>query len=255
MCGIGRRVPTSSRAIRSIGRCVADSPTRTGARPVVCSTSRSSRSSDSARCAPRLSPAIAWISSTITVRELRRAPRGRSRVVSRMNSDSGVVTRMCGGLLRHLRALAGRRVAGADARRGSRETSTPSRGRARAQLGERRLEVALDVVRQRLERRDVEDRACDRAAARSRPRRTRSSRHDRNAASVLPRAGRRRDQHVLARGDPRPTLALRRGRSAEAIAEPSGDERMKHAACQITAAPTKNDPPGSLLVHAAVQPV
>jgi hypothetical protein len=46
-------------------------------------TSRSRRSSDSARCAPRLSPAIAWISSTITVRTWPSAARPRS-VVSRM---------------------------------------------------------------------------------------------------------------------------------------------------------------------------
>ena len=47
----------------SIGRCVADSPTRLGR----ASHSASSRSSVSARCEPRLSRATAWISSTITV--------------------------------------------------------------------------------------------------------------------------------------------------------------------------------------------
>ena len=59
-------------------------------------TSASSRSSDSARWAPRLSAATAWISSTITVRTSRSARRPDSDV-SRMNSDSGVVTRTCGG--------------------------------------------------------------------------------------------------------------------------------------------------------------
>ena len=58
----------------SIGRWVAERPMRCGRR----SPSASSRSSESARCAPRLSRASAWISSTITVRTRRR----RSRLFS-----------------------------------------------------------------------------------------------------------------------------------------------------------------------------
>ena len=49
----------------------------------------------SARCEPRLSRASAWISSTITVRAVASILRLRSEV-SITNSDSGVVTRMCG---------------------------------------------------------------------------------------------------------------------------------------------------------------
>ncbi len=82
-------------AISSIGFCVADRPMRTGALP----HSASSRSSDSIRCAPRLVPATACNSSTITVRTCDSIARPESEV-SRMNSDSGVVTRMCGGVLR-----------------------------------------------------------------------------------------------------------------------------------------------------------
>ena len=65
---------------------------------------RSSRSSVSARCAPRFVPAIAWISSTITARTPLNMPRPRT-VVSMMCSDSGVVMRMCGDL-RIMRARA-----------------------------------------------------------------------------------------------------------------------------------------------------
>ncbi len=61
-------------------------------------TSASSRSSDSDRCEPRLSSATAWISSTITVRTVESMRRPPS-LVRRMKSDSGVVTRMCGGFL------------------------------------------------------------------------------------------------------------------------------------------------------------
>ena len=80
-------------ATRSIGLTVAERPMRCSPPGAAID---SSRSSDKARCAPRLSPAAAWISSTITVRAVRSAARLRP-AVSKMNSDSGVVTRMCGG--------------------------------------------------------------------------------------------------------------------------------------------------------------
>ena len=49
------------------------------------------------------------------------------------------------------------------------------------------LEVPLDVVRERLERRDVDDvGVARRASPVAAPRATRRSRHERNAASVLP---------------------------------------------------------------------
>ncbi len=71
----GRSTPSSepprNRAISSRGRWVADRPIRCGG----SSQSSSSRSSDRARCEPRLDAAIAWISSTITVRTLRSVSR------------------------------------------------------------------------------------------------------------------------------------------------------------------------------------
>ena len=85
--------PTRKFATSSIGFCVADSPMRTtGASATCCS-----RSSDSARCAPRRVPMTAWISSTMTVRTVRSIARLRSAVSSKY-SDSGVVTRTCGGV-------------------------------------------------------------------------------------------------------------------------------------------------------------
>ena len=56
--------PTRNRATSSIGFCVAESPMRSSGSP----QSAASRSSESARWLPRLFGAIAWISSTITVR-------------------------------------------------------------------------------------------------------------------------------------------------------------------------------------------
>ncbi len=88
-------VPTRKRATSSIGFWVADRPMRVR---VPGATRLASRSSDSARCEPRLELASAWISSTITLRAVASMRRPDSLVSSRY-SDSGVVTRMCGGRL------------------------------------------------------------------------------------------------------------------------------------------------------------
>ena len=86
------RPPARNVLTSSIGRTVADRPIRCAGR----SSRASSRSRDSARCAPRFVPATACTSSTITVC----TPRSDSRAadVRRRNSDSGVVTRMSGGV-------------------------------------------------------------------------------------------------------------------------------------------------------------
>ena len=83
--------PPRNRATSSIGRTVADRPMRCAG----VSSIASSRSSDTARCAPRLVAATAWISSTITVSTP--ASVSRAALVSIRYSDSGVVIRMSGG--------------------------------------------------------------------------------------------------------------------------------------------------------------
>ena len=83
------------------GRTVADSPIRCAG----LSSSWSSRSSESARCAPRLVAATACTSSTMTV--CTAASVSRAADVSIRNSDSGVVIRMSGGL-----AMSSRRRSG-----------------------------------------------------------------------------------------------------------------------------------------------
>ena len=73
-----------------------------------------------------------------------------------MCSDSGVVMRMC-GVLRSIRARA---EAGVSPVRTATRISgnfSPCCLEALLQLGERELEVALDVVVERLERGDVEE--------------------------------------------------------------------------------------------------
>ncbi len=90
---VERLAPPRNRATSSTGRTVADSPIRCAG----LSSSASSRSRESARCAPRLVPATACTSSTITVS----TPRSDSRAcdVKIKNNDSGVVIKMSGGLV------------------------------------------------------------------------------------------------------------------------------------------------------------
>ena len=87
-----------------IGFCVAERPIRYSGSP----HSACSRSSDNARCAPRLFGASAWISSTITLRSVASIARPDSEP-SRMLSNSGVVTTICGGR-RRIRVTFGRCV-------------------------------------------------------------------------------------------------------------------------------------------------
>ena len=79
---------------------------------------------DSARCAPRLEPAMACTSSTITVstaESIRRALEVSSR-----NSDSGVVTRISGGWLTILAPFLRRGVAASYAHADFRRWAVPS---------------------------------------------------------------------------------------------------------------------------------
>ena len=104
------------------GRTVAERPIRWSGRrtPVDVGgatrrSSASSRSSDRARWAPRLVPASACTSSTITVCTERSM--SRAAEVSIRNSDSGVVIKMSGGRVTSARRSAGRGVARPDADR------------------------------------------------------------------------------------------------------------------------------------------
>ena len=170
-------------------------------------SSASSRSSDSARCAPRLVPATACTSSRITVR----TPRNDSRAaeVSSRNSDSGRgdqdVRRRAG----EQPPLVCRGVAGTHPDRdlGWRRAG-PLRRLPDAR--ERRTQVALHVDRQGLERRHVEHPAAvsriRRRAVRRQPVQRPQERRKR-----LARAGRRDHERVppRLRRRPRPLLGGR----------------------------------------------
>ena len=197
---------------------------RCGLRPASRRTSSSRRASVSARCEPRLSAAMAWISSTMTV-STRANSAARLLAVSRMNSDSGVVTSTWGGL----RSMGARSACGVSpvrvAVRSGASADAACRGR-REQLAQRRLEVLADVVGERLERRDVDhQRPLGQRALGGAP--DQAVQAEREGGQGLARPGRRGDQHVAAGPDQRPALDLRLGRLAVTGGEPRCDERVE----------------------------
>ena len=172
--------PDRNLATSSGGRTVADRPMRWAG----WSMSWSSRSSDSARWAPRLVAATAWTSSTITVSTS--VSVSRAAEVSIRKSDSGVVMRMSGGLA----IISRRRLGGVSPER----TPTLMLGASlsaafgdAADAGQRGAEVAFDVDRERLERGHVEHPGA-RLGCPVRARLAEASRSmaQRNAASVFP---------------------------------------------------------------------
>src|SRR3954451_3463549 len=160
-----RPTPARKRPTSSSGRCVADSPIRCPGRPAWCS----SRSSVSARWAPRLVCATAWISSTIA--HSTPAKISRAREVSIRESDSGVVIRTSGGV----RSIAWRSFWGVSPVRIATETSPPMPRSGARRLRSMSYESAFrgETYTSRVRR------SADGSAT------SRSSAH-RNAASVLP---------------------------------------------------------------------
>ena len=225
----GARPPRSASASPT-ARCAA------GGRPA----SASSRSSDSARCAPRLSCATAWISSTMTVSapaRKRRLRLGGEQDVERLGRRDEDVRRPA----RHRLALVRRRVAGAhhDADLGQR-AAVASRQRAAAPPAAaagssgRRCRAPSAARRRR--------RGCGPRACRPRAAPSRRSSDQRNAASVLPEPGRRRDQRVGAGARspasplPAPASASRTGQRTSAPT--SGENGTASPPLRIPVAPS-----------------
>ena len=149
-----RRVPPRKRAISSRLRCVADSPMRCSGRPTSALEPlerqrqvRAALGRARARGSRRRSPC--------------RPTRSRSRAfdVSSRNSDSGVVIRMsAGSRWKRARSAAGVSPVRIDIV-GTWKAHAGGRGDVR-DAGQRRPQVALDVHRQRLERREVQHAAA-----------------------------------------------------------------------------------------------
>ena len=125
----------------------------------------------------------------------------------------------------HLVALGRRRVAGAHPGADF-DVRKPALTQPLADARQRRLEIAVDVVRQRLERRDIDNLGrVGQAAIEALP-------HEvvdcgEKGRKRLARSGRGGDEGMAPGLDRGPRLGLGRGRRGEAVGEPSGDRRMK----------------------------
>ncbi len=125
----------------------------------------------------------------------------------------------------HALALARRRVAGAHPG-ADLDVGQALRAQRLADAGERRVEIRLDVVRQRLERRDVDDLRLVRQPSFEPLPHQRVDRGE-EGGERLARAGRRGDQHMPPGLDRRPGLGLRRGRRPKLAVEPGRDRRVE----------------------------
>ena len=176
----------------------------------------------SARWEPRLVPATAWTSSTITVSTPpQRLPGlGGEDQEQRLGRGDQDVGRVAG----ERSAVLGRGVAGADGD-GDLGRGQAEAGRRRPHPGQRGAQVALDVDGQRLER----ARRTGPGALRGVGRRggaARRSRAHRNAARVLPEpVG--ATTSASGRGDGLPGPGLGGGRRGERVLEPGPGERRE----------------------------
>src|SRR6185437_743053 len=114
-----------------------------------------------------------------------------------------------------------------------------------ADAGEWHLKVLANIVRQRLQRRDIDDLRLVPETAGDSLVHQRVDRGEKGGER-LARAGGRCDEHMLAGLDRRPSLFLRGGGRGEAPLEPGGDGGMEErgefhgaGACAITGSPAE----------------
>ena len=125
----------------------------------------------------------------------------------------------------HALALTCRRIAGAHPRAeiDIAQTLLPQR---RTDAGQRSVEIFPDVVRERLQRGDVDDLGfIPQRSAKSLPHQIVDGRHE--GGQGLPGTGRGGDQHIAAGLDGGPGLRLRGRRRAETVIKPSNNSRME----------------------------
>ena len=125
----------------------------------------------------------------------------------------------------HPRAVAGRCVARPHHRADLRQRTAGSGGKT-ANPFQRLMEVLLDVVAERLERRHVHHIGAVRQPARLRLQHEAVQRPQ-ERGERFPGPGRRRDHDIAPGGDLPPSGRLRRGRGPEPLHEPPPHERMK----------------------------
>ena len=125
----------------------------------------------------------------------------------------------------HALSFGGRGVAGPDPG-ADLDVVEPALAQPFADARQRRLEIAVDIVRQRLERGDVDDLGrVGQATIEALPDHVVDRRQ--KGGERLARSGWRGDEGVPAGLDRRPSLGLSRRRRSEAVGEPAHDRRME----------------------------
>ncbi len=214
--------PTRKRATSSIGFCVADRPMRTSGRGDDRLQPLERQREVAAALARR--DGVDLVDDDGAHGRQHRSPRDRAEQdVQRFGRRHQDVRR----LPQALAPLGGRRVAGAHGG-ADLDVGQAERAQLGADAGERRLEVGADVVRERLQRRDVDDASSRRRGRPARGRRAPgASSAARKAVSVLP------EPVGAATSVCRPAriagqaARLRFGRRGERRAEPAGDGGME----------------------------
>src|SRR5262245_6672867 len=125
----------------------------------------------------------------------------------------------------HRLPLSLRRVACADGR-ADRQLAQPCFGRQRRDFSQRRLQIALNIVAQRLERRDINNFRPLRQLA-VEPASKEPIDADQKGSQRLAGTSRSRDQRVFASRYLRPAADLRLSRLAKAVREPLTNKRME----------------------------
>ena len=205
--------PTRNFAIRSSGRCVAESPIRWTGGPVPSASSLSRRQRQ-VRAPLRLRDGVNLVDDHgLDPGEDLADARGEHQIERLGGRDQDV-----GGRFAHRPPLGLGRVAGAQP---DREVGADPR--------QRRAQVALDVVGECLQRRDVDDPDPDLALGR--PRELVDPPEE--GRQRLPRAGRGADQGVVALGDraPAPRLGRRGGGEGGLEPAPDGGAERCHRVC------------------------
>ena len=217
--------PPRNRAIVSSGRWVAESPIRCGgATPVAPGDEllQAFHAQGEVGAALRAGDRMDLVDDDVLDATEDVARLAREQQIERFRGRDEDVRRAPG----EIPTILGRRVAGpardADVRSGLAEA-----GGSQADAGQRGAKVALDVVRQGLERRDVED--ANGSGLGRRPRRGRrgseSIERPEERRECLAAAGRGMDQRVMAGRDGGPTFSLGLRRRLEGRLEPGPDGR------------------------------
>ncbi len=201
-----RPTPVRKRAMPSSGFCVADRPMRCSGAGEVLEALQRQREVRAALVAGQ----------GVDLVDDHRAHRSQHLPPADAGQQDG--ERFRGGdqdvrrLAQHLRALGRGGVAAAH-----QHADVGHEAVLRADARERHLQVLLDVVAERLERRHVQHLA---AVGQVRPLLHQGVERGQEGRQGLAGAGRRGDQHAASGADRRPALRLRRGRGADAGGEP-----------------------------------